>query len=96
MDALHREDPVLADLERLPNATTATWLLDTDGAEGLDAEQGFMDLRERDLPADAQYYLCGPLPFMQSVRSALIERGVPARDIQYEVFGPDLWLADYA
>ena len=32
---------------------------------------------------------------MQGVRSALIERGVPARDIQYEVFGPDLWQADF-
>jgi nitric oxide dioxygenase len=32
---------------------------------------------------------------MQAVRSALIERGVPARDIQYEVFGPDLWQADF-
>jgi hemoglobin-like flavoprotein len=29
------------------------------------------------------------------LRSALIERGVPPRDIQYEVFGPDLWEADY-
>ncbi|MCU1540733.1 MAG: hemin transporter, partial [Arthrobacter sp.] len=48
-----------------------------------------------ELPLDAEYYLCGPLVFMQSVRSALIERGVPARDIQYEVFGPDLWLADF-
>ena len=35
------------------------------------------------------------LPFMQAVRSVLIERGVPARDIQYEVFGPDLWQADF-
>jgi nitric oxide dioxygenase len=24
----------------------------------------------------------------------LIERGVPPEDIQYEVFGPDLWQAD--
>jgi nitric oxide dioxygenase len=32
---------------------------------------------------------------MQSVRSGLIAKGVPARDIQYEVFGPDLWLADF-
>jgi nitric oxide dioxygenase len=40
------------------------------------------------------HYLCGPLPFMRAVRSALIERDVPARDIQYEVFGPDLWQAD--
>ena len=26
---------------------------------------------------------------------SLIERGVAPRDIQYEVFGPDLWQADY-
>ena len=38
--------------------------------------------------------LCGPIPFMQAVRSALIERGIPPADIQYEVFGPDLWQAD--
>jgi nitric oxide dioxygenase len=31
---------------------------------------------------------------MQFVRSRLLERGVPPRDIQYEVFGPDLWQAD--
>jgi ferredoxin-NADP reductase len=42
----------------------------------------------------AVYYLCGPLPFMQAIRTALIERDVAARDIQYEVFGPDLWQAD--
>ena len=48
----------------------------------------------RDLPADAVYYLCGPVPFMQAVRSRLIDRGVAPRDIQYEVFGPDLWQAD--
>ena len=55
-----------------------------------------MDLDEVKLPDDAGYYLCGPLPFMQAVRSALIARDVPARDIQYEVFGPDLWQADFA
>jgi nitric oxide dioxygenase len=31
---------------------------------------------------------------MQAVRSGLVERGVAPRDIQYEVFGPDLWQAD--
>jgi nitric oxide dioxygenase len=35
-----------------------------------------------------------PLPCMQFVRSRLLERGVAPRDIQYEVFGPDLWQAD--
>lgn len=47
-----------------------------------------------DLPSDAGYYLCGPLPFMQAIRSALLDRGVAPRNIQYEVFGPDLWQAD--
>jgi nitric oxide dioxygenase len=53
-----------------------------------------MDPTAVDLPEDALYYLCGPLPFMQAVRSSLIDSGVAPRDIQYEVFGPDLWQAD--
>ena len=36
-----------------------------------------------------------PDPFMHEVHSALTKRGVLPRDIQYEVFGPDLWHADY-
>jgi nitric oxide dioxygenase len=32
---------------------------------------------------------------MHEVRNALIERGVPSQDIQYEVFGPELWEADH-
>ncbi|MEV0259444.1 globin domain-containing protein [Streptomyces sp. NPDC050732] len=55
---------------------------------------GFADLAA--LPAVApgtRAYLCGPLPFMRTVRSQLIARGVAASDIHYEVFGPDLWLA---
>ena len=51
-----------------------------------------VDLAEMQLPVGVQVYLCGPLPFMQSVRGHLVERGIPARDIHYEVFGPDLWL----
>ncbi|MFF1375598.1 globin domain-containing protein [Streptomyces sp. NPDC058308] len=45
------------------------------------------------IPAGTRAYLCGPLPFMRAVRSQLIGRGVAAADIHYEVFGPDLWLA---
>ena len=56
--------------------------------------EGLMDPTSVDLAKDAMYYLCGPLPFMQSVRSRLIEHGVAPQDIQYEVFGPDLWQAD--
>jgi nitric oxide dioxygenase len=56
--------------------------------------EGVMNLDHVDLPDDATYYLCGPIPFMQVLRSALVARGVAPRDIQYEVFGPDLWQAD--
>jgi nitric oxide dioxygenase len=92
--ALRRQ--VLDDVRALPNGSVHAWFeqgaecsLPVDGAHG-----GLMDLGQVDLPDGAVYYLCGPLPFMQAVRSALIERGVAPRDIQYEVFGPDLWQAD--
>ncbi|MCW2134094.1 globin domain-containing protein [Arthrobacter sp. VKM Ac-2550] len=93
--ALHGQ--VAADLAKLPFASMATWYEKpnerTQSVEGV--KVGYMDLTDTELPADAEYYLCGPLVFMKVVRSALIARGVPARDIQYEVFGPDLWLADF-
>ena len=91
--ALRRQ--VLQDLQALPGASAHVWY--ERGAHStlpVDVHAGQMDLNDVKLPDDAAYYLCGPLPFMQAVRSALIDRDVPARDIQYEVFGPDLWQAD--
>lgn len=35
-------------------------------------------------------YLCGPLPFMQEQRAALLAAGVPADRLHREVFGPDM------
>ena len=55
--------------------------------------EGFMSLENVTIPADASVYLCGPLPFMQSLRSQALQSGVPADRIHYEIFGPDLWLA---
>ncbi|MDR6505046.1 globin domain-containing protein [Arthrobacter oryzae] len=94
---------VTEDLAKLPDATLSTWFLEpaapgtggTGGTGGAPEFEGFMDINAVDLPDDAEYYLCGPLPFLKSVRSGLIAKGVPAKDIQYEVFGPDLWLADF-
>jgi nitric oxide dioxygenase len=87
---------VVEDVHKLPNAALYVWY--ENGAESdlpvAGAFAGRMDPAQVTLPEDAVYYLCGPVPFMQSIRSALIERGVAARDIQYEVFGPDLWQAD--
>jgi len=54
-----------------------------------------MDLSQVCLPDNASYHLCGPVSFVQEIRSGLIELGIPPRDIQYEVFGLDLWQADY-
>jgi nitric oxide dioxygenase len=91
--ALRRQ--VLADLQALPGAVAHVWY--ERGAQSslpVEVHGGQLDLSDVKLPDDATYYLCGPLPFMQAVRSALIDRDVPARDIQYEVFGPDLWQAD--
>jgi nitric oxide dioxygenase len=93
--ALRRQ--VVSDILALRNASIHLWY--EEGAQTYEpvngCHTGMMDLSQVDLPANATYYLCGPLPFMQAVRSALIERQVSPRDIQYEVFGPDLWQADF-
>ena len=55
------------------------------------ALHGFMDLSAVELPSNANVFMCGPLPFMRSMRETLIHRGIPSERINYEVFGPDLW-----
>lgn len=39
------------------------------------------------LPKEADYYLCGPLPFMQAQHRALLERGIADERIHSEAFG---------
>jgi len=92
--ALRRQ--VVTDVLALRDASLHLWYDNQDFSNEpvTSVHRGLMNLDAVDLPDDATYYLCGPLPFMQAVRSALIERGVQPRDIQYEVFGPDLWQAD--
>ncbi|MCH9731888.1 MAG: hemin transporter [Actinomycetia bacterium] len=52
---------------------------------------GFMDLSDIEIPSDATVFMCGPLPFMHATRKVLLDKGVSAERIRYEVFGPDLW-----
>jgi nitric oxide dioxygenase len=86
---------VLEDLRSLHGASAHVWYENgADSSLPVEVHAGMMNVDDVKLPDDALYYLCGPVPFMRAVRSALIERDVPARDIQYEVFGPDLWQAD--
>lgn len=77
-------------LRRLPNARSHVWL-EAPGASAAVVRPGRMDLGAlRDLPQDADHFLCGPLPFMQQQRRALIDRGVEKSRIHCEVFGPEL------
>ncbi|KQX02382.1 dihydropteridine reductase [Acinetobacter sp. Root1280] len=39
------------------------------------------------LPANADYYLCGPIPFMQQQHQALVARGIKPEQIHSEAFG---------
>lgn len=93
--ALRRQ--VLDDIAALPSASIYLWYEQGTGSRlpVRGCFSGTMDISQVNLPAAAAYHLCGPIPFMQKVHSALTKRGVQPRDIQYEVFGPDLWHADY-
>ncbi|MBG0740079.1 hemin transporter [Paeniglutamicibacter antarcticus] len=78
-----------ADVEKLDSAQLQLWLERPEAG----FNKGFMTLAGLDIPDDASVYLCGPLPFMKSIRSQALASGIPAERIHYEVFGPDLWLA---
>ena len=75
---------------QLDDFTSWTWYERVEAGDA-QARQGFMDLSDVALPEGVQVFTCGPLPFMRHVRETLLARGVPASQIRYEVFGPDLW-----
>lgn len=82
-------DQMNEDVALLGAAELELWL--ESPSEG--THEGFMSLEGVTIPENASVYLCGPLPFMHSLRSQALASGVPAARIHYEVFGPDVWLA---
>ncbi|MGW1886062.1 globin domain-containing protein [Streptomyces sp. NPDC001970] len=88
-DHAHRDELAWL-VEALPNAECHLWYETADGTTP-SARTGRTDIGVLDLPEDLTAYLCGPLPYLRAVRGDLLRRGVPAADIHYEVFGPDLW-----
>ena len=44
-------------------------------------------LTDQQLPKDADYYLCGPVPFMQQQHKVLVARGISPEQIHTEAFG---------
>ncbi|MGI6187212.1 MAG: nitric oxide dioxygenase, partial [Brevibacillus sp.] len=62
-----------------------------DRAERRFDKEGFIDLPwlQSILPDNnADFYFCGPVPFMKNVYQALKDWGVPEERIHFEFFGP--------
>jgi len=68
--------------------------------EGRDYDsKGYVDIEllKKMLPGnEAEFYLCGPTPFMKSLFNGLLEWEVPEYCINYEFFGPASLLKDRA
>lgn len=45
-------------------------------------------LKQNTATNEADYYFCGPEPFMKAINSSLMKLGVPEERIHYEFFGP--------
>ncbi len=80
---------------QIDDFTTYTWYEHV-APDDDNSRSGYMDLSQLPLPPELHVFTCGPLPFMRHVRQTLLARGIPARRIRYEVFGPDLWAAQAA
>ncbi len=96
-DRSHEHHALYSGLRRqvlaMSDARAQNWYeADADSAPTLHpAREGLMDLSDIAVPADAEVFMCGPLPFMQMARRMLVDKGIPGESIHYEVFGPDLW-----
>ncbi|MFJ2666391.1 globin domain-containing protein [Nocardia fluminea] len=89
----HAHRAELAELvDRLPFAVMHRWYEDLGARSPEDRlQQGRIDLGEITVADGTRAYLCGPLPFMLGVREALLDKGIAAENIHYEIFGPDRW-----
>jgi nitric oxide dioxygenase len=84
----HRAE-LAALVAELPAATLHRWYEDIGARhESASLKTGLINLDPIDLPADADAYLCGPVPFMTLVQRSLMARGITPDRIHYEVFGP--------
>ena len=70
--------------------------MDDDVAQGRCDQVGVIDadwLRRKTPWSDADFYFCGPKPFMQNIYSSLRKLGVDTSRLHYEFFGPSQSLA---
>ena len=87
-------DEVAGESSLLADAEVHTWYEDgADAASGPGrVHPGLMDLATVDLPEGAHVFLCGSTGFLQAVRPALLDAGVPEARIHAELFAPNDWL----
>lgn len=88
--AQHSFKKRLSELEQQEKVTSLTWYK-SEGQSEPKALQGFMDIAAvaDQLPlTTADFYLCGPVAFMQFAKQQLVRLGVNTDRINYEVFGP--------
>ena len=82
-------------VDALPGASQVCWYEELTGERaGDEVRSGRIDLTGVVLPGDADVYLCGPVPFMAAVKTALLELGVAEENVHYEVFGPSRELTE--
>ena len=87
LDTVPLREELEALVAQLKNGKLVTFIENGEGTY-----EGRVDVTKLNVPANANAYLCGPLPFMQGVRSALVDAGLEGKNINYEIFGPDQWM----
>ncbi|WP_078428221.1 NO-inducible flavohemoprotein [Alkalihalobacterium alkalinitrilicum] len=66
-------------------------LTDEDRAAAIYQKEGYIDLdwlKSVVKSTDAEFYFCGPVPFMKVINQSLKDLGVPQEQIHFEFFGP--------
>ncbi|MNZ45856.1 Flavohemoprotein [compost metagenome] len=87
-------DEIAAMTAGLPRFNAHTWYrlpTDADRATGHFDSEGLMDLSLHEglfSAPEMQFYVCGPVAFMQFAAKQLVELGVNKDNIHYECFGP--------
>lgn len=85
-------DEVIADAEVLPSLITGLYVENKPGfASSRFVYEGRMSMEKWpfDKALNAEYYICGPMTFMNEQWKALTAKGVPVQNIHREVFGPE-------
>ncbi|WP_182348573.1 globin domain-containing protein [Tomitella gaofuii] len=77
---------------RIPSAVLHRWYEDLGARSAAPTiASGRADVSGIGIEDGTTVYMCGPTPFMRSIRRSLIARSVPAESIHCEVFGPEAW-----